>query len=305
MKIKSITPIEYENDVYNLHIEDNHNYIANNIVVSNCHKFKAKSLQDIFDKCGHIQYRHGFTATLDNDSKVDKLVLIGMFGEVTRTATLKELIDAGQVARPTIYAIKLIYPSHKKKALREAIDLAKKSGKENPAFEVESDFIENDNERLNFIVNLESKLKGTTLIAFKKAEHGKAIFDLVKQQNDNVFFANYTVSKKKRHEIIKAIKQLDSSTGVVSLGTFSTGINIPNINNLIVATQVKSKITVPQLIGRTVRLSEGKTESFIYDIGDDLTNGKWNNIFLNHWEERLELYVKEGFKVVVKEINLN
>ncbi len=39
MKIKSIKKIDYKDDVYNLHIKDNHNYFANNHCVSNCHEF--------------------------------------------------------------------------------------------------------------------------------------------------------------------------------------------------------------------------------------------------------------------------
>jgi len=39
MKIRSIKKIDYNEDVYNLHVEDNHNYFANNHCVSNCHTF--------------------------------------------------------------------------------------------------------------------------------------------------------------------------------------------------------------------------------------------------------------------------
>jgi len=38
MKIKSIKKIDYKDDVFNLHVEDNHNYFANNNCVSNCHE---------------------------------------------------------------------------------------------------------------------------------------------------------------------------------------------------------------------------------------------------------------------------
>lgn len=38
-KIKSIKKIDYKKDVYNLHVQDNHNYFANNHCVSNCHEF--------------------------------------------------------------------------------------------------------------------------------------------------------------------------------------------------------------------------------------------------------------------------
>ncbi len=39
MRIKNIKKIDYKEDVFNLHIEDNHNYFANNHCVSNCHEF--------------------------------------------------------------------------------------------------------------------------------------------------------------------------------------------------------------------------------------------------------------------------
>lgn len=38
MKIKSITKIDYNENVYNLRIKDNHNYFANDHCVSNCHE---------------------------------------------------------------------------------------------------------------------------------------------------------------------------------------------------------------------------------------------------------------------------
>jgi Rad3-related DNA helicase len=41
MKIKKIKKIDYKEDVYNLHIQDNHNYFANNHCVSNCHELDS------------------------------------------------------------------------------------------------------------------------------------------------------------------------------------------------------------------------------------------------------------------------
>jgi Rad3-related DNA helicase len=38
-RIKSIKKIDYKENVYNLHIKDNHNYFANNHCVSNCHEY--------------------------------------------------------------------------------------------------------------------------------------------------------------------------------------------------------------------------------------------------------------------------
>ena len=38
IKIKSIDKIPYKGKVYNIEVEDNHNYFCNNILISNCHE---------------------------------------------------------------------------------------------------------------------------------------------------------------------------------------------------------------------------------------------------------------------------
>lgn len=51
MKLKSIRKIDKPEKVYNLHVEKNHNYFANDICVSNCHGAKAGSIQKCLKKC--------------------------------------------------------------------------------------------------------------------------------------------------------------------------------------------------------------------------------------------------------------
>lgn len=65
-EIVSIEEIEYEGDVYNLHIQDNHNYFANGINVANCHGYKSASLIKIMEKLSNARYRIGTTGSLDN-----------------------------------------------------------------------------------------------------------------------------------------------------------------------------------------------------------------------------------------------
>lgn len=282
------------------------------LIIDEVHNAKAKSLIDIVNKCGHIQYRHGFTATLDNDSKTDAMTLEGMFGKPYRAVTLEEQIEAGISARPIVYICVLKYPKEDRLELNREIKRRKQEaaeeGKKNfetMDFVIESDFLENHSDRTQFIINVAKAQRGNTLIAFKKDTHGKAIFEALNEQvKIPTFFANGTVSKDKRFKIQKEITTLENSVSVVSFGTFSTGINIPNLHNLIIGSQVKSSITVPQLIGRMIRLHRDKTTANIIDICDDLSHNGKKNIFFRHFEERMKFYLKNGFEIKTKIINL-
>lgn len=282
------------------------------IIADEVHTFKAKSLISIIDKCSHIRNRHGFTATLDNDCVTDAMTLEGMFGKPFQSITLQEQIEQGISARPIIYAVVIKYPVQDRKDLIEAIRQAKNeaasAGKKSTAaidFIVESKMLEENERRTNLITNIAKMQKGNTLIAFKNKDHGKSIIENLRTKvTHETFFVNSTVKKEKRFEIQKYIETLMESTSVVSFGTFSTGINIPNLNNLIIGSQVKSEITVPQLIGRMIRLCEGKTTANVIDICDDLSHAGKKNIFLRHFEKRMKFYIKNNFEVKLKVITL-
>ena len=91
---------------------------------------------------------------------------------------------------------------------------------------------------------------------------------------------------------------------VASFGTFSTGINIPSIENVIFASPSKSKIRNLQSIGRGLRLKDGKQNCNLYDIADDLHWKSWKNHTLNHAAERYKTYAEEEFKVKIVEVEI-
>ena len=91
---------------------------------------------------------------------------------------------------------------------------------------------------------------------------------------------------------------------IASFGTFSTGINIPSIENVIFASPSKSKIRNLQSIGRGLRLKDGKTACNLYDIADDLHWKSWKNHTLNHAAERYKTYAEEQFEIKLVEVTL-
>lgn len=269
------------------------------VIGDEIHKFAAKSLIGIFDKLEHVRFRYGLTATLDNDSATDRQTIMGLFGTPYRVATIKELIEAGVVARPIVYAIIFEYPKEM------ADEFYKRKFKTSTEFfQAEVALFENYEPRNRFIANLSKNVKGNTLIAFKSENHGKLIHDKIPDS----FFINYRVDKKKRHAISKQIDTMKESTAIVSVGTFSTGINIKNVNNIFITCQLQSKITVPQLVGRGMRTGTdgNKKVFFLFDFADKMpkSNGQ-DNITFKHAKERLAMYADFGFEIKMKTIKLD
>ena len=87
-------------------------------------------------------------------------------------------------------------------------------------------------------------------------------------------------------------------------GTFSTGINIRNLHNVVFASPSKSRIRNLQSIGRVLRKGENKRKAVLYDIADDISSGGRRNYTLNHLIERVKVYNEESFNYEFIDVNL-
>ena len=281
------------------------------LIADEVHKFKAASLKKIVDKCGHIANRYGFTATMDNDSKVDRLTIIGMFGVPHRIMTAKQSVEKGIASKPIIHAITLNYPKEFVKEVNVTVFSKRLKRKiYGLEFPVENQKIMFYEPRTEFIKKLTKNLGGNILIIFKDAEYGHMLADSIKEDPpegcEAVFFANGEVSSKKRIAMAEKVDTMKCSVGVVSLKTFGTGVSINNINHIIIACQIKSEIDVPQVLGRGMRKDEitGKDSVDIWDIGDNACNSKRENHLWKHFLKRLEIYGNEGHTIKMHEYTL-
>ena len=257
------------------------------VIGDEAHMFKAKSLTGIMTKMHYCKYRFGLTGTLDG-TQTHQLVLEGLFGVVEKVVTTKELIDKNTLADLKIKCIIL-----KHKNIREKMTYAE-----------ELDFIVTNEKRTNFVVNLLHHLNGNTLCLFQLVEkHGKIINDKMKG-DENVYFVYGGTNTSEREDIRSLVEKNTNSTTIASYGTFSTGINIRNINNIVLASPSKSKIRVLQSIGRGLRRSETKDSVLIYDIADDISYNDRRNFTLNHFAERLNIYNEEQFDYDISKVKL-
>ena len=252
------------------------------VVGDEAHQFKSKSLISIMTKLADAKYRFGFTGTLDG-SQTHKWVLEGLFGPSYKIIKTNELMKKGHVATLDINVLLLKHPPNKF---------------EN--FEEEVQYIINHNRRNNFIKNLALDLKGNTLILFARVEkHGEPLYNLINNsniiENRQVFFVHGGVDTEDREEIRDITERETNAIIVASYGTFSTGINIKNLHNVIFASPSKSRIRNLQSIGRVLRKGDNKSKATLYDIADDISYKSRKNYTLNHLIERIKVYNEENF----------
>jgi len=258
------------------------------------HQFKAKSLTTILSGCVNAKYRIGTTGTLDG-TQTHKLVLEGLFGPVYKATSTADLIDKGQLASFKIKCLILKHPESVCKMARSW------------DYNQEIEYIVMNTARNNFIKNLTLSLNGNTLVLFQFVEkHGKELHALIKEhaKNRHVFFV-FGGTDVEIRESVRAITEKEKDAIIVaSYGTFSTGVNIRNLHNIVFASPSKSRIRNLQSIGRGLRIGDNKDEAVLFDISDDFRIGKYTNYTLKHFVDRVRIYDDEKFKYKFYNIEL-
>ena len=262
-----------------------------NVVIGDeAHLFKSKSLISIMTKLHHAKYRFGFTGTLDG-TQTHEWVLEGLFGPKYKVTKTEELMRQGHLSQLDIQCLILKHPPQKFET-----------------YEDELQYIIGHEQRNRFITNLTLDLKGNTLVLYSRVEtHGAILYDKInkdKQPDRKVFFIHGGVDAEEREQVREITEQEQNAIIIASYGTFSTGINIKRLHNVIFASPSKSRIRNLQSIGRVLRKGINKVKAILYDIADDCSTKSRKNYTLNHLIERIKIYNEENFNYEIITIEL-
>ena len=260
------------------------------VIGDEAHQFKSKSLVNIMTKLHTAKYRFGFTGTLDG-TQTHKWVLEGLFGPAYKVTRTKELMEKGQLAKLDITCLVLKHPPQKFET-----------------YEDEIQYLINHEQRNNFLKNLALDQKGNTLVLYSRvASHGEVLYNLInnsKSASRKIFFIHGGVAADERENVRFITENETNAIIVASYGTFSTGINIKRLHNVIFASPSKSRVRNLQSIGRVLRKGRGKVKAMLYDIADDCTHQSRKNYTLNHLIERIKTYNEEQFNYEIISIKL-
>ena len=151
-------------------------------------------------------------------------------------------------------------------------------------------------------------LKGNTLVLYSRVEaHGEPLYNLINDgasDDRKVFYVHGGVDGEEREEVRSIVDRENNAIIVASYGTFSTGVNIKNLHNVIFASPSKSRIRNLQSIGRVLRKGNNKNKAVLYDIADYISVKSKKNYTLNHLFERVKIYNEEKFNYQIEKVYL-
>ena len=264
------------------------------VLVDECHMAKANSIKNILTKCVSANWRFGTTGTL-NGAKADSMLIEGLTGPMYQATTTKQLMDTNKLAKLKINCIVLKHTEEDCRAVRK-LQYADEIG-----------MIISNEKRNRFIRNLTISQKGNTLVLFQYvAKHGKLLHEMISQKLNSsrkVFFIYGGTEMEDREKVREITEQESDAIIVASVGTFSQGVNIKNLDNIIFASPSKSRIRVLQSIGRVLRIGRSD-KATLYDIVDDMQYKKHRNFVLKHFIERAKIYDAEDFEYNIYQIPL-
>lgn len=279
MKLIKRTEIKKPSEVYNLHIEQDHNYIVDGAVVSNCHMAKADVLKNLLTQnlC-NAPIRWGLTGTIPKE-KYEYESIFASIGLVVGGIKAYELQELGVLSQCHVN-------------IQQLIDI--------PAFRAYADevnYLVTNSDRMKYISDMikEISLTGNTLVLVNRIDSGKFIINEI---NDAVFIHG-NIKSKERKEEYDEVKTSSNKIIVATYGVAAVGLNIPRIFNLVLLEPGKSFTRVIQSIGRGIRKAKDKDFVQIWDITSTCKFAK------RHLTERKKFYKEAKYEFTVDKIDWN
>lgn len=277
MKLVKKTEINKPDQVYNLHIETDHNYIVDGAVVANCHMAKADALKALLTGVmSHIPIRWGLTGTIPK-ADFERQSLFVSLGPVINKLAASELQDKGVLAQCHVNIVQLL------------------DGVEFTNYQSELKHLLEEPKRLDKIAELISKINdtGNTLVLVDRINAGN---EILKRLPDAVFISGETKLTERKEEYDEVATSMDKII-VATYGVAAVGINIPRIFNLVLIEPGKSFVRVIQSIGRGIRKAEDKDFVQIWDITSNCKFAK------RHLTQRKTFYKEANYPFSLEKLD--
>lgn len=280
-KIVKIEEIDYDGDVYNLHVEDNHNYYANGVVVSNCQGARGAVIQEIVNEFGNkIAFRFGLTGTIPKDT-VSATKIHCAIGPKRVECPASWLIANGYLAEVDIEILQTVEP----------VD------EEFPDYPSERSFVTKSKHRREFLADLicaRAEQHGNTLVLVHSVPFGRELAAMI----EGAVFLSGASEKDVRKLNYDLFDQRDDLIVIATAGIASTGISIDRVFCLMLVDVNRSFIQTIQSIGRGLRMAKDKNKVHVVDVSAYLKYAR------KHLKERVKWYKEAGYPHTAKPIKV-
>jgi len=240
-----------DGNVYNLEVENNHNYFANGILAHNCHHATAGSYRKLLERYNGETRVIGLTAT---PFRLDGRGLGGAgFDHIEVAAKAKELCDEGFLHKPRVFAghvpdlrgLRVRMGDYAVDDLAERVNVAPIIG--------------------DIVSTWQERSRGRRTVAFAvNIAHSQAIVAAFIAAGVRAAHLDGTTPRKERESILLRLR-----VGVIDVVSncmvLTEGWDLPALETAIIARPTASLNLHLQMIGRIMRAAIGKDGALVLD----------------------------------------
>ena len=273
------------------------------VLIDETHHARAKSIQDILVKSFNSKYNVGMTGTLPPEGSLDSFTVQAYLGPCVYVVKSSDLIAASFATPVKVIGIEMDYLSTEVK--KKLYDLRNVSADEKDGVKLlnlEKDIVRENRKRLVYVCDTIAKSTKNSLVLFSdiKNDYGRKIYTHIKENTDKtVYYIDGGTKGEHRDYFKKEMEANENIIIVASIGVFSEGISIHNLHNIFIIESSKSEYIVRQMLGRGMRLLEGKEIMTVIDFCDNFEYGTHRyqkiNYLMRHARVRELIYKDKGF----------
>jgi len=283
------------------------------VMVDETHHAKANSIKSILVKCHNAKWKIGLSGSLPKEGTCDSFTIQAYLGPNVYTLASHQLIDEGNATPVHIIGLELDYLAEETK--KNLYDLRNVSADEKDGaklLNLEKQLAREDRKRFNYICETIMRSSKNSLVLFSdiKNGYGKSIYDWFRGNTEkNAYYIDGSTDPERRELYKKKMESEEDVIIIASIGVFSEGIDILNLHNIYIIETSKSDVIVRQILGRGMRLMQGKDKITVFDFSDNfkykLGTNKYQekNYLLRHSDERQRIYKEKRFpykKFIIK-----
>jgi superfamily II DNA or RNA helicase len=251
------------------------------LIFDEAHVLPAPSFYRLAQRCTGAYFRYGFSGTPFARGDQRNVFLLGAIGPTIHRVRSDQLVEAGVIARPSIRMIPV------------AQLIQKTSWRDVYTRGVVSSEVRN-----KAVIKTTVRAKKPCLVFVSQLEHGKKLLKMLSKKGIEAEFVFGKHNSPQRTAAIRRLVHGDTDVLIANV-IFQEGVDIPELQSVVIAAGGKSTIAVLQDLGRGMRkhARNGKVTKEEVEIYDFLDTG---NVWLQkHSRERLRAYTKERHKVVI------
>ena len=273
------------------------------VINDEAHHSKNSSSKKILVQSYNAQYKIGLTGSMPKSGSTDSFTIQAYLGPIVYKVSSDKLIEEGNATPVHVSILELDYLSLQEKKDLYELRMGPSDEKDGAKLlNLEKQKAREDRKRFNYVCSTISKVNKNSLVLFAdiKYEYGKNIYNWLRENtNKNIYYIDGD-TKNDIRDVYKAKMESEEDVVLVaSIGTFSEGINILNVHNLFIIESYKSEIIIRQILGRGMRLMNGKDKINVFDFADNYKYGNHyiqkNNYLMRHSKERENIYKEKKF----------